>query len=266
MNVNRAEFSPDGKRILTAGGNTARIWRMEELSDMLNRGCEWLSDYLVTHVQDLRKLKVCQTPENLKAAAPYLIKVGEEEAKAGDIEKAIVTFKTALKWNPELNFDPQEKARAERLVSEASRLFEEKKIKEAIAAYRQAQQFDTNVKIDARTWNMLCWQGSLDGLAKDVTFACEQAVKLAPDNGNIRDNRGLARALTGDYKGAIADFEASIAETDNQESKAQRQKWVKALQEGKNPFTEKELEKLQSQFLEKELEKLGGQSIKNLTK
>ena len=83
---------------------------MEELDYLLNRGCEWLNDYLVIHAQDLQKLKVCHTPENLKAAAPYLMKVGEKEAKAGDIEKAIATFKTALEWNPELKFDPQKKA------------------------------------------------------------------------------------------------------------------------------------------------------------
>ena len=40
------------------------------------------------------------------------MKVGEEKAKAGNVEDAIATFETALKWNPELKFkfDPQKKA------------------------------------------------------------------------------------------------------------------------------------------------------------
>ena len=76
---------------------------------MLKRGCEWLDDYLVINAQYLRKLKVCQTPQNLKAAAPFLVRIGEEEAKAGDVEKAIATFKTALQWDPELKFDIQKK-------------------------------------------------------------------------------------------------------------------------------------------------------------
>ena len=226
---------------------------MEELDDLLGRGCEWLNDYLVTHAEDLRKLKVCQTASNIKAAAPYLVKVGEESAKAGDVEKAIATFKTALKWNPQLKFEPQKKAKefenkgkAERLVSEGSSLVEGKKIKEAIAAYNQAQKLDAKVEINARTWNSLCWQGSLNKFAKEVMFACEEAVKLAPHSGSIRDSRGLARALTGNYQGAIADFEAYIAETNNKENKAQRQGWVKALRQGKNPFTEEELEKLRN--------------------
>ena len=252
--VKSARFSPDGKRILTAGDNTARIWRMEELDDLLERGCEWLNDYLVIHAEDLDNLKVCQTPKNMKAAAPYLVKAGEEKAKAGDIEDAIATFKTALKWNPQLKFEPQKKAqefetkgKAERLVSEGGNLVEEKKIKEAIAAYNQAQKLDAKVEIDFDAWNSLCWQGSLNKFAKEVMFACENAVKLAPDSHNIRDSRGLARALTGDYQGAIADFEAYIAETDDKESKAQRQGWVKVLREGKNPFTEEELEKLRGE-------------------
>lgn len=70
------------------------------------------------------------------------------------------------------------------------------------------------------------------------------AVSLAPTDGDFRDSRGLAKALTGDTKGAIADFEAFIKSTKDEESKAQRQGWVKELQAGKNPFTQQELEKL----------------------
>jgi regulator of sirC expression with transglutaminase-like and TPR domain len=36
--------------------------------------------------------------------------------------------------------------------------------------------------------------------------ACERAVALAPDDGQIRDSRGLARAMTGNIEGAIEDF------------------------------------------------------------
>ena len=53
---------------------------------------------------------ICQTSGRLKAAAPYLVKVGEREAKTGDIEKAVATFQKSLKWNPQLKFDPQSKA------------------------------------------------------------------------------------------------------------------------------------------------------------
>jgi hypothetical protein len=48
--------------------------------------------------------------------------------------------------------------------------------------------------------------------AQDVIFACEQAVALAPHNGQIRDSRGAARVLTRDLKEAIEDFEAAYAD------------------------------------------------------
>ncbi|AFY58453.1 WD40 repeat-containing protein [Rivularia sp. PCC 7116] len=252
--VYSARFSDDGKRILTASEDgTARIWQIEELDNLLKRGCEWLDDYLVVNAQYLRKLKVCQTPSNIKAAAPYLVKIGEEKAQAVDIKGvngAIETFKTALKWNPELKFDPQKKVQAIHLVSKGAIFVREKKIKEAIAAYKQAQKIDAKVEIDADAWNNLCGQGSLNEFAKEVMFACENAVKLAPDSGAILDSRGLARALTGNYKGAILDFEAFIAKSSDEKEKdikAQRQGWLKALREGKNPFTKEELEKLRSE-------------------
>ncbi|BAY87946.1 WD-40 repeat-containing protein (plasmid) [Calothrix parasitica NIES-267] len=303
--VSSAIFSADGKRILTASrdrDSTIRVWRMEELDDLLARGCEWLNDYLVIHAQDLRKLKVCHTPSKLKAAAPYLMKAGEKQAIAGDVEEAVVTFKTALRWNreekfkfdfekkaqkfedkgkaerlvnegevlaedndienavakfqealkldPSLDIKPQIKAKklaARGLISKANNLVLEKKIKATIAAYNQAQKLDPQAEIDAYAWNRLCRQGSLNESAALVMFACEKAVKLSPDSGYIRDSRGLARALTGDYKGAIDDFEAYITQTNNNEYKTQRQKLVKVLRNGKNPFTEEELKKLRSE-------------------
>jgi hypothetical protein len=72
------------------------------------------------------------------------------------------------------------------------------------------------------------------------------AVNLSPDYGNYRLSRGLARALTGNYSGAIEDFEAYIKWTNDKDSKAQLQGWVKDLKAGKNPFTDAVLKKLTS--------------------
>ncbi|BAZ54930.1 WD-40 repeat-containing protein [Calothrix sp. NIES-4105] len=253
--VYNANFSPDGKTIVTASDdNTAKVWQWRRLGELLNSGCEWLNNYLIINPTELQKLEVCQTPSKLKAAAPFLVQVGEKEAKAGNVEKAIATFKTALTWNSELKFNPQKKAeefenkgKAELLVSNASNLVSEKKIKDAIAAYNSAQKLDPQVQIDAYTWSKLCYQGSLNESAKEVMFACEKAVNLAPKDGNIRSSRGLARALTGDYEGAISDFEVYIAQANNKQAKAQLQEWVKALRAGQNPFTKEVLKKWQSQ-------------------
>jgi WD40 repeat protein len=51
-------FSPDGRQIATAGDQgVARLWRIETLDELLNRGCEWLKDYLAAHPD---APKVCQ--------------------------------------------------------------------------------------------------------------------------------------------------------------------------------------------------------------
>ena len=124
--VNNASFSADGKTIVTASwDNTAGVSPADNLDYLLSRGCEWLNDYLVINPQELEKLQVCQNQTNLAAAAPFLVEVGEEEAKRGNINNAVATFQTALQWNPSLHFDPQLKAQefakkgqAERLVKE----------------------------------------------------------------------------------------------------------------------------------------------------
>ncbi|WP_341531486.1 WD40 repeat domain-containing protein (plasmid) [Nostoc sp. UHCC 0302] len=252
--VRNASFSADGKHIVTASTDgTARVWRVDSLNELLSRGCQWLNDYLVINPKDLQTLTVCQNKSNLMAAAPFLVKEGEQEAKSGNIENAIATFQTALKWSPNLKFDPKVKAtvlanrsKAERLIQEAKKIVDEGKVKEALVAYNEAQKLDPQVEISADSWNLLCWQGSLYKQAADVMPACNKAVALSPNDRNIQDSRGLARALTGDFKGAIADFEAYIVQADG-DSKAQRQRWVKELRAGKNPFTDAELKKLRDE-------------------
>ena len=75
-------------------------------------------------------------------------------------------------------------------------------------------------------------------------FACENAVKLAPKDEDIINSRGLARALTGDFEGAIKDFEKFVEWTNNEKDKAQRKGWIESLKKGENPFTDEVLEGL----------------------
>ena len=106
-------------------------------------------------------------------------------------------------------------------------------IKEAISLYDEAKKL---YSIDVDDWKELCWFGSLNNQDQDVMFACEKAVAMSPQDGKIIDSRGLARALTGNIEGAIADFLVYVEWTRNEEKKAQRQQWIKALQAGENPF------------------------------
>ena len=51
-------------------------------------------------------------------------------------------------------------------------------------------------------------------------FACKKAVKLEPNNSTIQFFRGLARALTGNYQGAIEDFQILVESLEDEEEKA----------------------------------------------
>jgi len=99
--------------------------------------------------------------------------------------------------------------------------------------------------------NSVCWHGSLDGFAELVMPACEKAVALAPQNGGYADSRGVARALTGDFHGAIEDFKSFIKwaqETNQHLNKVeQRKAWITALENGRNPFDSALLKALHNQ-------------------
>jgi tetratricopeptide (TPR) repeat protein len=163
------------------------------------------------------------------------------------VDSAIASFQKALAYNPSLVFDLQVKAGkllTEVLVEEGGKLVRQGRVREAIVAYAGAEKLDPALKISAERWNSLCWFGSLWKHADEVMFACEKAVALQPEDWNFRDSRGVARALTGNTKGAIEDFQSLIKGTDNHKWKLQRQRWIGALRSGKNPFTDKEIKML----------------------
>jgi eukaryotic-like serine/threonine-protein kinase len=99
-------------------------------------------------------------------------------------------------------------------------------------------------------WNSLCWYGSLAGHAQEALRACDQAVSLQPENAGWRDSRALARALTGDYAGAIEDYQYFVdwlKQYSNEnilKIRQERESWIAALKAGQNPFDTETLKAL----------------------
>jgi tetratricopeptide (TPR) repeat protein len=160
---------------------------------------------------------------------------------------------TRAEWRQYLGNEPYHKTCADLpigtgFLDEGKQLAKDGKGQDALAVYAQARQIDPTLNISAVDWNLLCWFGSLSGQATAIMKACQQAVSLNPEDGNIRDSRGLARALAGDTKGAIEDFSFFVEWTKKTGKQAdlreQREQWVTALTAGKNPFDAETLKKL----------------------
>jgi len=136
-------------------------------------------------------------------------------------------------------------AAAETLV-EGERLARAGLIPRAMAAFMEAQRLDTRISSAPTIWQTLCLYGTLSGYAEDVIGTCDRWVTLSPDATPARDARGIARALAGDYPGAIADFEAVIAVSTSEPRRTERTEWIRALRAGRNPLTPELLEQLRS--------------------
>jgi tetratricopeptide (TPR) repeat protein len=179
--------------------------------------------------------------------AEALVRKGQSLAKAGDVDSAVASFRRALELDPTLRLNPETDARrfaAEALVGKGRQIVRQGKVKEAVEAYAGAERLDPTLKITAASWNTLCWDGSLWRHAGEVMFACERAMDLSPEDWNIRDSRGVARAMTGDVKGAIEDFQEYIKKAKDTVKKSQRQRWVDTLRAGEEPFTDEEIKTL----------------------
>jgi len=131
-------------------------------------------------------------------------------------------------------------------LAEGGRLAREGALGPAMAAFAQAQQLDPRLMTSPTVWWTLCWYGGLWGYAEDVIGTCDRLVALDPGSASGRDARGIARALTGDLDGAIADFEAVIAASGNGQQRAERGAWIQALRAGRNPLTPEVVERLRS--------------------
>ncbi|MYB48054.1 MAG: tetratricopeptide repeat protein [Dehalococcoidia bacterium] len=95
--------------------------------------------------------------------------------------------------------------------------------------------------------NNLCWFMSVGGRAAEGLPYCERAINVDPDYSLAYDSRGLAYAMLGDYEKAIEDFDRFLEWLGTQPSDTyerygpRRERWMKSLSKGENPFDEAEL-------------------------
>ncbi|MBW4690619.1 MAG: TIR domain-containing protein [Lyngbya sp. HA4199-MV5] len=253
--VYAVRFSPDmHQRVLLSGSNdqTAILWNLD-LASLQTLSCDRIRPYLATHATANEDFKTCRTPLTADGEGLLAFAHGQELALQGKVTDAIAAFQKALRLRVhQLDFEPNVLAQqlaASHWVDQGLWRLQLGDVRQAVAAYAQAQTVDPTLEISAASWNQLCWEGSLHQQARAVLAACDRAVALEPTNAIGRDTRGLARAKLGNYLGARQDFQAFIDWTKSAEATStrdpaelerarnRRQQWIKTLQKGKDPFT-----------------------------
>lgn len=192
----------------------------------------------------------------------FLVEQGYRLAEEGKVSEAIAKFKQIESLNIPLEFDPEERVKqiaVPILIVQGTNLMRENHPSEGFAKYQEALALDPELTM-TQGWDMnqLCWYGSLQGYAAEMMLVCDRAVESVYYG---FDSRGVARAMTGDYGGAIEDFQAFIdilndwiQYSEGGEAyqslvirKAQREAWIDALAKGQNPFTKELVQELLKQ-------------------
>jgi TonB family protein len=157
---------------------------------------------------------------------------------------AVAMIEVPVKF--ELEKTVEDSVAAAEAMADGQRLARAGSLDPAIAAFAEARRLDTRLVSSPSMWWTLCWYGSIWDHAADFISTCDRLVALEPDDVRARDARGFARALTGDFQGAITDFEAVIVGSTSPGQRAERSEWIQALQAGRNPVTPEVLEHLRS--------------------
>jgi WD40 repeat protein len=255
--VNAVSFSPNDQSLMLAGSDGwVRVFPLSR-EDLLTQLCARLTRNLTVvewreYLHDAPYSKSC-------AALPTPAEISQATSK-GDLRPSLaLKGKTAAFMLHVLEGATPGDPLLRSLAEHGSDLALNGQIPEALATFSQLAGLVgyKETTVSSRQWNMLCWQGSLRGLAKDVLFGCDNAIAAALREGRNKyaqlytDSRAVARALTGNVEGAIADLETFVkwCKEDGEcgEALQRREQWLDQLRHGGNPFDTQTLEALRNE-------------------
>ena len=168
--IRAVAFTPDGKYLDAVDERWAVYRHPVQLNELIAEARDRLTGEL-TASECREYLSVTPCPKWAQALA--LVAEGNalargERADRIDVDGAAASYRKAIGLDPELKLDSE--AQLKRLAdsSIATRvglLVRQHRVKEAVAAYRQAQSRQPKPEIFSAYWNNLCWQGAIQGRA-----------------------------------------------------------------------------------------------------
>ncbi|WP_293097855.1 AAA-like domain-containing protein [Moorena sp. SIOASIH] len=223
--VNSVSFSRDSQMLASASSDkTVRLWAVEDLGEMLTRGCKLLEDYFVDHPEHLESLEKCQDSDGKIAAASGFVKQGEYLAKNGNVDGAIAKFQKAKQWNPELELEPEKNAKSIALFTKGEQLAKEGDVEGAIAKFEEAKEWNPELELEpdkkakqlaalakVKQGQQLAKKGDVEGAIAKFKEAkkINSNLELEPEK-NAKSialvTEGEELAIQGDVEGAIAKF------------------------------------------------------------
>ncbi len=264
-------FSPNGERMATGSvDKKIYLWR-GGWREWLEICCKRLAPIILKQpLNDMNEsCEICVRYEFWSSTdfAAILKDQGDSLAKDKQKNEAQEKFKKAKEYDHELDFEPEAKAEQQAALSlmrQIPFLAQNGQIKDAIQACKLIDDTLDPSTIPAYAYGNLCWFGSLQGYQDDsiVITACEKAVKFEESvklKPYWRRTQGVAKALrlkktltldetnSNLLREAIEDLYAYINDKNihDNDKKQQCQRWIDALEEKKNPFTdEEEIKKL----------------------
>ncbi len=165
-------------------------------------------------------------------SAREIIERADERVRAGDIDRAIAEYSSALGLEP---------ANVAVLNNRAYGYWSKGETDLAIADYSEAIRLDPNNVIaltnravaynfkgefnraiadldkavelrpaDARVWNSRCWGRALAGKLQEALADCNESLRLQPDSALALDSRGFTHLKMGRLDRAVADYDVAL--------------------------------------------------------
>lgn len=251
-------FRHDSALLIGSGSNKVVAWdygldRWQQAACEITQSnfslYEWRS-----HFGDEAYRKTCpDQPLPLSIVESFLSSQQETLATKG-LQAALDRFVVELPLDPELTGELVESLEdfyLEYLAFLSAQSVYNGDVPAGLQFFAALNELNLAEQVLAYNWNSICWFGSLWNQGEEVLEICELAVQMDETNGGIRDSRGLARALSGDLRGAIEDFTYFIdwySQYDPDSSDITlRREWIQALEAGNNPFDAATLEELRQE-------------------